>query len=124
MLAMSWTSRSLAAFWRHAERNTDSRVCGALTPGSMNASVQRGLRLNMANNPKKVKDPTEVALSAIQEALNINDAAPDSSRGVVGDDVPPPPVNPTTSSLNEPSFEVRPNTDGSAFESIDGIRQT
>jgi len=23
----------------------------------------------MANNPKKVKDPTEVALSAIQEAL-------------------------------------------------------
>ena len=28
----------------------------------------------MANNPKKVKDPTEVALSAIQEALNIGDA--------------------------------------------------
>src|SRR5258708_17525804 len=28
----------------------------------------------MANNPKKVKDPTEVALSAIQEALNISDA--------------------------------------------------
>ena len=27
----------------------------------------------MANNPKKVKDPTEVALSAIQEALNISD---------------------------------------------------
>ena len=25
----------------------------------------------MANTPKKVKDPTEVALSAIQEALNI-----------------------------------------------------
>ena len=24
----------------------------------------------MANNPKKIKDPTEVALSAIQEALN------------------------------------------------------
>src|ERR1700758_3261194 len=77
----------------------------------------------MANTPKKVKDPTEVALSAIQEALNINDTAPDSSRSAVGDDVPPPPVNPTTS-LNEPSFEVRPNTDGSVFESIDGIRQT
>ena len=28
----------------------------------------------MANTPKKVKDPTEVALSAIQEALNIGDA--------------------------------------------------
>ncbi|MVZ42965.1 hypothetical protein, partial [Escherichia coli] len=30
----------------------------------------------MANTPKKVKDPTEVALSAIQEALNISDGAP------------------------------------------------
>lgn len=30
----------------------------------------------MANNPKKIKDPTEVALSAIQEALNIPDAPP------------------------------------------------
>ena len=30
----------------------------------------------MANTPKKVKDPTEVALSAIQEALNISDVAP------------------------------------------------
>ncbi|MGY4571665.1 hypothetical protein [Bradyrhizobium sp. USDA 3256] len=27
----------------------------------------------MANTPKKVKDPTEVALSAIQEALNISE---------------------------------------------------
>ena len=31
----------------------------------------------MANNPKKVKDPTEVALSAIQEALNISDTTVD-----------------------------------------------
>ncbi len=29
----------------------------------------------MANNPKKVKDPTEVALSAIQEALNIGETS-------------------------------------------------
>ena len=36
----------------------------------------------MANNPKKVKDPTEVALSAIQEALNISDAStPDQTSG-------------------------------------------
>src|SRR5580692_1886792 len=36
----------------------------------------------MANTPKKVKDPTEVALSAIQEALNINDgSAADNNRG-------------------------------------------
>ena len=32
----------------------------------------------MANNPKKVKDPTEVALSAIQEALNISDTTVDT----------------------------------------------
>ena len=31
----------------------------------------------MANNPKKVKDPTEVALSAIQEALNIGETSGD-----------------------------------------------
>src|SRR3954469_9690302 len=34
----------------------------------------------MANNPKKVKDPTEVALSAIQEALNISDNSVDPNR--------------------------------------------
>ena len=27
----------------------------------------------MANNPKKIEDPTEAALSAIQEALNMRD---------------------------------------------------
>ena len=27
----------------------------------------------MANNPKKIADPTEAALSAIQEALKVND---------------------------------------------------
>ena len=43
----------------------------------------------MANNPKKVKDPTEVALSAIQEALNISDApAADNPRGSVRGDAP------------------------------------
>ena len=40
----------------------------------------------MANNPKKVKDPTEVALSAIQEALNISDATADNTRGSVRGD--------------------------------------
>src|SRR5882757_5380081 len=49
---------------------------------------KRGVRLNMANNPKKVKDPTEVALSAIQEALNISDvSATDNNRGSVHNDV-------------------------------------
>src|SRR5258705_11376481 len=49
--------------------------------------VTRGLRLDMANNPKKVKDPTEVALSAIQEALNISDVAAENSRGSARGDV-------------------------------------
>src|ERR1700748_933013 len=36
----------------------------------------------MATTPKKVKAPTEVALSAIQEALNISDgSAADNNRG-------------------------------------------
>ena len=28
----------------------------------------------MANNPKQIQDPTEAALSAIQDALNLRDA--------------------------------------------------
>jgi len=52
----------------------------------------------MANTPKKVKDPTEVALSAIQEALNITPPASDSSQA---DAPPPPPVTATTPSFNE-----------------------
>ncbi len=45
----------------------------------------------MANNPKKVKDPTEVALSAIQEALNISDTTVDTSRNSsIGSELAPP----------------------------------
>jgi len=44
----------------------------------------------MANNPKKVKDPTEVALSAIQEALNISDVNVDTSRNSSGNELAPP----------------------------------
>ena len=43
----------------------------------------------MANNPKKVKDPTEVALSAIQEALNISDVPLDTNRSSVHSDAAP-----------------------------------
>src|SRR4051812_40561755 len=62
----------------------------------------------MANNPKKVKDPTEVALSAIQEALNIGDAphaGQDGEASVRHDAVPPAP------SFDSGSFDVRPVTD-------------
>ena len=44
----------------------------------------------MANNPKKVKDPTEVALSAIQEALNISDTTVNTSRNSLGNELAPP----------------------------------
>ena len=45
----------------------------------------------MANNPKKIKDPTEVALSAIQEALSIGEAsAADLDQAVTRHDVAPP----------------------------------
>jgi hypothetical protein len=59
----------------------------------------------MANNPKKIVDPTEAALSAIQEALKIRDDEdqPDSAREDIPDplgspadhwpDTPPPPPN-------------------------------
>src|ERR1700754_5040473 len=68
--------------------------------------VKRGLRTHMANNPKKVKDPTEVALSAIQEALNISDTGAEPSRSSRDEVVPPIPQTPP--SYNEPVFEDRP----------------
>src|SRR5437879_2924497 len=54
--------------------------CGLAQGSRGDAYKQRGLGLNMANTPKKFKDPTEDALSAIQEALNISDTAADTSR--------------------------------------------
>src|SRR6202048_3423260 len=78
-----------AALSHRSEYDTVSSLRGAFAqdpPGCVR--VKRGLRLNMANNPKKVKDPTEVALSAIQEALNISDA-PAGDRGSVPRDAGP-----------------------------------
>src|SRR5712671_5632424 len=73
--------------------------------------IVRGLRLNMANNPKKVKDPTEVALSAIQEALNISDAgAADSARSSGHSDAAPTSSS-STSGYNESAFDTRPSAD-------------
>ena len=59
----------------------------AQSPTGMRKSKRA--QADMANNPKKVKDPTEVALSAIQEALNISgdnttDSARASARGASG----------------------------------------
>src|SRR5437762_5957365 len=83
----------------------------------------------MANNPKKVKDPTEVALSAIQEALNISDgAAADSARSSVHSDAAPTNASSTSSAstpaYNESAFDSRPNEDRPTFEPIDEQRPT
>src|SRR5882757_11567372 len=68
---------------------------------------KRGVRLNMANNPKKVKDPTEVALSAIQEALNISDvSATDNNRSSVRSDLTPGNTA-STSGYDERGFDTR-----------------
>jgi hypothetical protein len=79
----------------------------------------------MANNPKKVKDPTEVALSAIQEALNIGDAPmSDNSRGSMHSE--PPLMNSSApSTYDEPSFDTRdtrPNNDRPVFDPIEEPR--
>ena len=77
----------------------------------------------MANNPKKVKDPTEVALSAIQEALNISDTPPpDNTRGSVRSDA-------TSSNMPSPTsyddgFDTRPSADRQIFEPIEEPRST
>ena len=63
----------------------------------------------MANNPTKVKDPTEVALSAIQEALNINDGA-DNRDGARRSDVAPQ-VSSAPSVFDEATFDLRPGSD-------------
>src|SRR5438128_9700275 len=82
----------------------------------------RGLRLNMANNPKKVKDPTEVALSAIQEALNISDASVDPNRNQMGNDLSPPAISSAPPAYSETPFDTRvdarPGADRPVFDPI------
>src|SRR6202140_2997111 len=84
--------------------------------------VTRGLRLNMANNPKKVKDPTEDALSAIQEALNIGETSgDDNARGSVRSDTAPANSS-STSPYDEGTFDLRPSADRPVFEPIEEPR--
>jgi hypothetical protein len=73
----------------------------------------------MANHPKKVKDPTEVALSAIQEALNISDAsAPaENARGSVHNDLSSA-NSLSTTSYDDSTFDTRPGGGRPAFEPI------
>src|ERR1700761_3331527 len=74
----------------------------------------------MANNPKKAKDPTEVALSAIQEALNIEGSISDT-RGSGRTDAAPE-ISTSAPVFDEPSFDTRPSNDRSAFGPIEEPR--
>ena len=76
----------------------------------------------MANNPKKVKDPTEVALSAIQEALNISDpVTDDANRPSPRNETPPPIIPHDTPLFNEPSFDTRDTREARPTHSVLGL---
>ena len=76
----------------------------------------------MANNPKKVKDPTEVALSAIQEALNISDATVDTGRNSINNEGAPPTISASAPSYSEAPFDKRSSADRQVFDSIEEPR--
>ena len=73
----------------------------------------------MANNPKKVKDPTEVALSAIQEAINISDTSVDPNRNSIGGELAPPSMPSAAPSYSEAPFDTRGSAERPVFDSID-----
>src|SRR6185295_13145502 len=100
------------------------RACGGFFARTAGCVWLQGLRLNMANTPKKVKDPTEVALSAIQEALNISDSAADTSRNAsMRNETAPAVAPPAPPVFDEPSFEPRPAANERAvFEPIEEPR--
>src|SRR5437667_8956620 len=66
-------------------------------------------RLTMANTPKKVKDPTEVALSAIQEALNISDTSADHNRTSADSEMTPSGMASAAPSYSETPYDTRPS---------------
>ena len=76
----------------------------------------------MANNPKKVKDPTEVALSAIQEALNIGEAGAEANRSSIDGEIAPPTIPAATPGFSDLPFDTRASTDRPVFEPIDEPR--
>src|SRR6185369_10939154 len=72
----------------------------------------------MANNPKKVKDPTEVALSAIQEALNISDNSVDPNRTAARNDTAPA-EQPAPQSFDDAAFDFRAVPERPALEPVE-----
>ena len=73
----------------------------------------------MANNPKKVKDPTEVALSAIQEALNISDTTVDTNRNSLGNEITPPTGPSVPPPYSDMSFDTRGSAERPVFDPIE-----
>ena len=83
----------------------------------------------MANNPKKAKDPTEVALSAIQEALNISDTTVAPRRDAPIEDDAEPMMSPPPAPSFDPPYEPRAsvadrNVDRPVFDPIEEPRVT
>ena len=73
----------------------------------------------MANTSKKVNDPTEVALSAIQEALSMGETDTDTNRASAArSETAPKILPPPLPTLNEPTFEA-PVREEPAFESME-----
>src|SRR5215470_4805841 len=65
----------------------------------------------MANTPKKIKDPTEAALSAIQDALSARDAVEASARDAAEAEAASPPaaqVTPPEEPSSEPPWRAVP----------------
>ena len=66
----------------------------------------------MANYPNRVKDPTEAALSAIQDALNMREDS--------GATAPGAKIDPATASVSKVRISLRLAMD--PFHSVDGVR--
>src|SRR5665213_3131165 len=126
MFADVATSRPTPAPWRRAGLEAGFELAWGISRKTVRSrKVKRGLRLNMANNPKKVKDPTEDALSAIQEALNISDVSNSDSgrdRDDGRDDMMSTGSSPPV--YNDPPFDTRSNTDRPIFDQIEEPRST
>src|SRR3569832_830804 len=103
------------------EDESGSEPARGHTRARLTGLKRRGLELTMANTPKKVKDPTEVALSAIQEALNISDVSgAEGSQGSMRGDGTPPSMPTGTPGFGD-NFELRPGpaSERPAFDAND-----
>ena len=71
----------------------------------------------MANSPKKAQDPTEVALSAIQEALNMSETQASDTATPAAPSIAPP-ITAAEPSRDETMFGPRPFPDQPSDEAL------